>query len=338
MSPVWIVGAGAVGPLGLGFPDPLPEPSPDRAPRRVPPGMPLKEGFAPQAVRWLDNSSLWWVNACRQALSGLDEPGREATAQVVGLGWGSTPPVEALIRTACTEGFASMNPAQFPYSVGNAPAAQAGLLLKAKGPAVTLTAKEPAGLSALVEACRFLKSGTFGSCLAGGVDEMDPFLWRIVRPLKARRALPSGEGAYALLLKASEVPPERAWARVAAWCSPGEPCVAHRFPEPGDLLGRALGLLLSKTGWSAASVDLAALPGESPALSASSEGFRFARLPSARALEFQGPLGVCGASWAGAAGLAARCVAAGSSRRAVLLAVATGGAGWGVALEGAGAQ
>lgn len=338
MNCVWVVGEGATGPLGLGLPAQLPAAAGGRSPRHVPPGLPLKEGFAPQAVRWLDNSSLWWVNACRLALSGLEEPAREETAQVVGLGWSSTPPVEALIRTACTEGFASMNPALFPYSVGNAPAAQAGLLLKAKGPAVTLTAKEPAGLTAVVEACRFLREGTLSSCLAGGVDEMDPFLWRIVRPLRARRAPPPGEGAYALLLKASGAVPPGASAKIAAWCSYAEPCLPHVFPEPRELFDRLLEILLSRAGWSAESVDLAALPGETPALQEFSRGFRSSRLPSARELEFQSLLGACGASWAGASALAARALSAGSARKAVLMAVATGGAGLAVAMESAGAQ
>lgn len=324
--------------MGLGLPSRLPQGPGGRAPRRVPPDLPLKEGFPPQAVRWLDHSALWWVNACRQALSGCGEAAREETAQVAGLGWGSTLPVQTLIKTAFGEGFASMNPAVFPYSVGNAPAGQAGLLLKVKGPALTLTAKEPAGLTALVEACRFLAAGMFPTCLAGGVDEVDPLLWRIIRPLRARGAPPSGEGAYALFLQAGRAQPEGALARIAAWCSPSEPCPSHKFPDPEALCGRMLETLLLRAGWSGGSVDLVALPGESLVLRDFSETFRHARLPGARALTFQNELGACGASWAGATILASLALADGGAAKAVLMAAATGGAGWGLALEGARAE
>jgi len=338
VNPTWVTGLGSVGPLGLGLPSEFPAADGRPSLRRVPQGLPLKGGFPPQAVRWLDNSSLWWVNACRQALAGHDPAERERTAQVVGLGWGSTPPVETLIRTAYAEGFASMNPAVFPYSVGNAPAGQAGLLLKVKGPALTLTAKEPAGLTAIVEACRFLSAGAFPSCLAGGVDEADPLLWRIVRPLRARRAPPAGEGACALLLRSSEAPPGRALARIAAWCSPSEPCAPHRFPNPEPLCGRMLETLLARAGWPPDSVGIAALPGETPRLAEFSERFMASRLPRARRLIFEENLGACGASWAGAAILAARTLAEGRAERAVLMAVATGGAGWAVAMGAPGAQ
>lgn len=334
MTPLWILGCGAVGPVDLGRPLQLPRASGARSPKHVPAGLPLKEGFPPQAVRWLDNSSLWWANACRLALSGLDETEREGTAQVVGLGWGSTPPVETLIKTAFGEGFASMNPAVFPYSVGNAPAGQAGLLLKVKGPALTLTAKDTAGLTAVVEACRFLAAGTFSSCLAGGVDELDPLLWRIIRPLRARGAPPPGEGAYALFLHAAQDPPHAALARVAAWCSLSAPCPPHKFPDPEALCGPMLEVLLSRAEWSAGSIDLAALPAETPALQDFSEAFKASRLPHAEGLKFQTELGACGASWAGATSLASLALAEGRARRAVLMGVATGGGSCGLALEG----
>ena len=92
--------------------------------------------------------------------------------------------------------------------------------------------------------------------------------------------------------------------------------------------------LLARAGWSAGSVDLVALPGESPVLRDFSETFRCTRLPGARELNFQAELGACGASWAGAAILTSLAFVEGGAAKAVLMAAATGGAGWGLALEG----
>ncbi len=297
----------------------------------VPDGLALKEGFPAAAMRWLDASSLWWVNAARQALG--QGPFQEETAQVVGLGLGSNPPVADLLEQVRARGFAAMTPALFPYSVGNAPAAQAGILLKLKGAALTLCAKEAAGLAAIVEGCRAMEVGLFDGCVAGGVDELDPFVNRVLRSLRRGSGVPAGEGAYALVLARAQAPPESAMARVAGWASASVSCAPYRFPEPGPQLDRIVEVLLARTGWSGGDVDLAALPGDTPALRLASEGCLASRLPSARSLPFQPTLGASGASWAGAAGLAAAELAAGRSRRALLVALCTGGAAWGLALE-----
>jgi hypothetical protein len=335
VSEIFVTGVGAVGPSGLGLPESLESTAAGRF-RLVPPDLPLKEGFPAPAMRWLDASSLWWLNAARQA-AGPAGTGPEG-ALVVGLGWGSNPPVIALLEQSHQEGFASMAPAQFPYSVGNAPAAQAGILLGMRGAAITLCAKEAAGLAALAEACRYLRAGMFDRCVAGGVDQADPTLRRVVGELRRGDGVPAGEGAYALRLDRAVAAPEGALARVAGWAACSAPAVPHRFPAPGPLLDRTLQKLLGRAGWEASTVDLAALPGDSPALRAASEEVLCSNLRSAAPLVFQPALGACGASWAGAAGLAAAKIAGGGARRAVLVAIATGGCSWGLALEAAHAQ
>ncbi len=297
----------------------------------MPGGLPLKEGFPPSAMRWLDATSLWWLNAARQAAGpGGTGPGG---ALVVGLGWGSNPPVIALLEQSHREGFASMAPAHFPYSVGNAPAAQAGILLGMKGAAFTLCAKEAAGLAAVVEACRYLRAGLFEKCVAGGVDQADPFLRRVVGALRRGDGMAAGEGAYALRIDRAQCPPEGTLARVAGWAACSAPALPHRFPEAEPLLRRTLAKLLNRAGWEASSVDLAALPQDSPDLRDASAGLMRAELGNARPFDFQPALGACGASWAGAAGLAATALARGVARRAALVAFASGGCAWGLALE-----
>ena len=335
MTALWITGTGAVGPCGLGLPEDGSGES-ARGHRLVPEGLPLKEGFPAAAMRWQDASSLWWINAARQALGA--EGACPETGQVVGLGWGSNPPVMALAEQAHRHGFSAMAPSHFPYSVGNAPSAQAGILLHMRGPAVTLCAKESAGLAALAEGARCLSAGLCSELVAGGVDHLDPFLQQILRPLRRGSGVPAGEGAYALKLQCAREAPARAQARVAAWTGLSAPAPPHLFPEASPILGRTLDSLLARAGWEGASVDLAVLPEDTPVLKAASDGLRSSRLPAAAPFSFQRLLGACGASWAGAAGLVSRRLASGSARRAVLLALATGGACWAVALEAPRAQ
>lgn len=335
MSGIWITGAGAVGPLGLGLPESVKCAAPEPF-RSVQEGLPLKEGFPAGSLRWQDACSLWWLSAARQALVGGES--NPDTGQVVGLGWGSTPPVASLIEQVRDHGFSAMTPALFPYSVGNAPAAQAGILLKLRGAAVTLCAKEAAGLAAVVEASRSLDSGLFEACVAGGVDQLDPFLRKVLRPLRRGAGVPAGEGAYALRLERSETAPENALARIAGWSGRSVPCVPHRFPEGAGLMDRTLEDLLRRTEWDGGQVDLCVLPADTPAVREASAWVAAKYLPAAEPLEFQQALGACGASWAGGVALAAQEIATGRSRRAVLVALATGGCAWGLALEAAHAQ
>lgn len=335
MSEIWIAGSGAVGPEGLGLSGGSAESG--AAARRVPERLPLKEGFPPSATRWLDPPSLWWLNAARQALGGSEERSGDA-GQVVGLGWGPSYPLTELIQKIREEGFSAMNPALFPFSVGNAPAGQAGIHLGLRGPTLTLYAKEAAGLAAVVEGCRLLQGGLAARCVVGGVDHLEPFLHRVIAPLRGAGALPLGEGAYALALELGREGARRGGVRVAAWATASSAAPHHRWPDAAPLFGALLDRLCARAGWEPRSIALAALSSENAEVRRGRDAFLKLRLPDARRLPFQESLGCCGASWAGAAALAARALEGGGTGRAALLALATGGAGWGLALEAARAQ
>jgi hypothetical protein len=306
---------------------------PDQPWKNVPDGLPLKVGLPPSAVRWLDASSLWFVNAARQALEGVSAEMRGDAGVVTGLGWGSNSPVHSLIRSIHEGGFSSMNPGLFPFSVGNGPAAQTGILLGLKGPNLTLNGKEASGAAALVEAARLFASGHMDRCVAGAVDPIFPFLYGLLRHFGAPGHPPFGEGAYALALEAAEHPPEGATARLAAWTSLTTPVAPHRFGDAPTLLPRLADRLLARAGWEPTSADLIFLPADTPALRDASEAFGAARFPSARKPMFQEEVGLCGAAWAAAAVSAALALHAGKARRALLLALSTGGSAYGVALE-----
>jgi hypothetical protein len=259
-------------------------------------------------------------------------------AQVAGLGWGPTYPLTELLQKVRGEGFSAMNPALFPFSVGNAPAGQAGILLGLRGPTLTLHGKEAAGLAAVVEGCRLLGGGFADRCVAGGVDHLEPFLHRVIGPLRGKGALPLGEGAYAVALERREEASQNGGVRAAAWCSRSASSLPHRWPEPEALFDTLLGALCARSGWESESVGLAALSSENARLRKAHAPLLRTRMPRAETLPFQERLGCCGAAWAGATALACKALRERRASRAVLLALATGGAGWGLALEACGAQ
>ncbi len=330
MTSVLVRGMGAVSPYGIGWRELVKKNSP--ASLHVPEDLPLKEGFRAVALRWLDASSLWFLNASRQAITEAEPESSEGTGVVVGHCWGSNPPVFALLEGAHKDGYSGMNPSLFPFSVGNAPAAQTGIHLGLKGPSITLNPKEAAGLASLVEASRLLDSGLMTSCVSGAVDHLHPTVERIVNLYSARNHPPLGEGAYVLYLeKGTEDTP--ALARVAGWISMTRPTEPHLYPEERGILLELAEGLLDRTGWDRESVELIALPGDTPKLEAESSSLHRDLFTRARRVDFQSRLGLCGASWGGAAILAAAEIHAGSGGRALLLGVSTGGGAYGVALE-----
>ncbi|MEW6757860.1 MAG: beta-ketoacyl synthase N-terminal-like domain-containing protein [Acidobacteriota bacterium] len=327
----FVTGTGGVGPLGTGIVWPPPGPISNEP--RVPADLPLREGFPPQSTRWLDGASLWWAHAARQALAHLLPGEIPASGQAVGQSWGPTAPVVALERGIWSEGPGAMNPALFPFTAGNAPAGQASLLLGLTGPSLTLLAKEASGLAALVEASRLMACGAAVTMVAGGTDELDPLLLQVLKPLRGRGARPPGEGAYALLLE-RDPGPRRPLARVAGWGGTARPCEPHVFPvDAGALLDDLAAAVGRSAGWGPSSADVVALPADTPFWEREAEEWRRWRAPGAEALLFQGPLGCSGAAWAGAAAILAERAARNEAGRCLLLAVSSGGAGWGLALE-----
>ncbi len=331
MKPLWVTGTGAVSPLGFGLEESAA--ADNRSHRLVPSGLPVREGFPPSATRWLDAPSLWWCQAASRAV------GKTASAgcgQVVGLGWSSIGPVREIESACHDQGFAAMPPAIFPFSVGNAPAGQASILLKLGGGAVTLNAKEAAGLAAVVEACRLASGGLMDEAIAGGVDHLDPFLQSILKHLRPAGAAPLGEGAYALRITASDAKPEGALCRVAGWSQSGQSCAPHRYPEVAPLMAKMADKIVERFGWDTSQAELLFLPGEVPALAKASADWAARCCPQGRVIAFQRRLGACGASWAGAVSLAALAIASGQARAALAMAVAAGGAAYALALESAG--
>lgn len=231
------------------------------------------------------------------------------------------------------QGFAAIPPALFPFSVGNAPAGQASILLKLRGGAVTLNAKEAAGLAAAVEACRLVNAGLMSEAVAGGVDHLDPFLLSILKHLRPKGAAPLGEGAYALKITASDEKPGGALCRVAGWSQAGEPSSPHRYPGIAPLLEKMAEEINARFGWDASRADLLFLPGEIPSLEKASADWAGRRCPDGRVVNVQRRLGACGASWAGAACIAAHALSRQEASRALIMAVATGGAAYALALE-----
>ncbi len=285
MKGLWVTGIGAVSPAGF---DVEARPAVAGSMRRVPEGLPVKEGFPPSATRWLDRPSLWWCQAASRALQGSPS---ENCGQVVGLGWGSISPVREIETAVFQQGFAAMPPATFPFSVGNAPAGQASLLLKLHGGCVTLSAKEAAGLAAIVEACRLCEAGLMKEAVSGGVDHLDSFLLEILRHLRPSGSAPLGEGAYALRITASDKRPPSAICRISGWSQAGAPCEPHRYPEAAPLLDSMAVKLEKRFGLDLSLPTMLFMPGEIPPLRDSALEWAERRFHGAKVTEFQERLG-----------------------------------------------
>lgn len=336
MKPVWISGWGAVGPGGFDVTLPQTGTHPEKKAKRVPGGLPLKDGFSPGALRWLDRSSLWWVNAVRRA---LPENKESQAGQVVGIGWGSIAPTQSFISEFYRSGFEGMSPALFPFTVANAPAGQAGVLLSLKGGTITVNAREAAGLAAIVSGARMAATGLIPIGAAGAVDDLSGLLHYSLAKLRPPGSLPLGEGAYAVGLTADTPPAQLPGVRIAAWASASAPGGSHLFPaDPAALWSRLEAGLRMRCGWGSNAADMLFLSQDVPALEDASRRWAAAEGAEKALVPFQGSLGACGASWAGAVILAARAIQESRGRRAMLMALSTGGSAYGLALEDGGAE
>jgi len=331
---LWITGSGEVTPAsGEAFKSARIACEDNREPRLVHPEYPLREGFGSKKTRWLDRASLFWINAVRECLKEIPDGRKSEVGQVLGSTWGPTKPSVELEEAIYHGGFQSMPPAVFPNSVGNAPAGHAALLLGIKGPVIAVSAKESAGIAAIVEACRLVSSGRLKDCIAGAADHLDDFLIRVLSSLRGKGAAPPGEGAYALMVTGAEDRPSDSTVQVSGWTTLSTPTPPHKFPDPpGPLMDDVLDRLLRQSGWRREDVDLVTIPGDTNDLRSNCCPWLESRLPKCEVLEFQHELGACGASWVGAVSRAAKRIERGESSKVILISLSTGGSAAGLAL------
>ena len=169
----------------------------------------------PLKARKLDRCSLFAVVAAGMALkdAGID-PASLAPSRigiVLGCGFGGIGNAEEFLRGYFSAGAEGMVPMLFPNIVPNAPASNASIEHKLKGPNVTTIQRFCSAESAFLMALRFLEEDRADVILAGGVDEVTPVMLRGFQAMGQLRGFGSGfsEGAGILVMERGDHARER---------------------------------------------------------------------------------------------------------------------------------
>jgi hypothetical protein len=145
--------------------------------------------------------------AAREAL--VPDVDLEKLALVFGTGYGGLTATRDFLEGVATRGAEFGSPIAFQQSVHHSPAGQISILLGSRGPALTMSARELSGESALQVGLTLLASGRAADVLVVAADELSPALeagHRAFDSLAAaeetspKTAVRLGEGAAAVLL------------------------------------------------------------------------------------------------------------------------------------------
>jgi 3-oxoacyl-[acyl-carrier-protein] synthase II len=198
-------------------------------------------------ARRLDRASQFAVVAVTRCLAeaGWTMAGNEEeTGILLGTGSAGASPLVELERQMAVESPDAASPFLFPCTVANAPASVAAIELKIKGPNVTITQKDPAGLNALFYGRLLLEDERAKAIVAGAVDEWNLTYQLAYERLRVLRT-PSkpgyvlGEGCSVVLLEdgaSARARGARPWARLAGAVSAGTPVSPQqRRSRPEDV-------------------------------------------------------------------------------------------------------
>jgi 3-oxoacyl-[acyl-carrier-protein] synthase II len=147
---------------------------------------------------------------------------------VVGITHGGAPYSVRFHRELLLEGCLAASPLHFSESVPNAPAGNAAIAFRVRGPVHTLIGEEPVGAQAVAMAAGLLRSGRAARCLVAGTEEWSEVVTHAYARIDGARrsgpppgdAPPMSEGAAALVLELASTAAERAQsarAAVAGW-------------------------------------------------------------------------------------------------------------------------
>ena len=192
----------------------------------------LSAWISPRQARRMSPPSRLAVASARMAFeqAGLDESeaAERNTAVVTSTSFGPSSYTEDLMRQILLDSPTAASPFLFSEAVANAPAAQVALLLKAKGPNLTVTQRESGPLLALAHGAETLRRGRAGLAVVAAADESNALLHSVLdrfgvlagsrarkdvasdgrevaRPFDLRRnGFVLGAGATALLLETAE--------------------------------------------------------------------------------------------------------------------------------------
>jgi 3-oxoacyl-[acyl-carrier-protein] synthase II len=184
----------------------------------------LVETFRPAAVvpglktRRLDRLSAWALVSSSLALqdAGVDlsQMDRSRIAVVFATSFGCVELTEAFYQSANANGWSGTDPITFPETLGNAPAAHVALFHQLQGPNLTLSSKNFAAESALLQAASLLRHGQadMAVVLAGDTLTQAVYEWYEAaqmlapacfneEPLTPSTGFIPGEGVVAMVLE-----------------------------------------------------------------------------------------------------------------------------------------
>ncbi len=304
------------------------------------------EGFSPQPeipamkARRLDRGSQFALIACAQAIAEAgwavaEDP--EGIGIAMGTGSAGAGALTEFLRVLILESPEAAPPFHFPNTVANAPASQVSIELKIFGPNVTITQKDPSALNALLFSTLALASGRARAMLAGAVDEWNAFYAMgfdrvgALRGEKRVSGIVQGEGAFVLLLEeeaAARARGAKGLARLAGIATAGVASEPYRFAPDPAAMERAIRGALGDAGAAPESVDLwlSSRDGiaEMDRAEAQAMGTVFGGRPP-RELSVKDAIGEMAAAGGAQLVAAARAVAAGDARRAVINSFGAGG-------------
>jgi 3-oxoacyl-(acyl-carrier-protein) synthase len=154
-------------------------------------------------VRRLSRVCQLAVAAGRLAVTDAACPSDGALGLVLGTEFGDLRSTHEFAEGYLTRGQAGLSALLFPNTVMNTMAAATAIALGARALSLTINAPTLAGELAIVRATACIAAGRAQRLLAGGVDEIDPFVGEVLRRLGADLGV-RGEGAGFLVLESWE--------------------------------------------------------------------------------------------------------------------------------------
>jgi 3-oxoacyl-[acyl-carrier-protein] synthase II len=249
----------------------------------TPPAL-LAPWLPPAEARRMSPPSRLAVAAARMAMADLGleaaEVGGAGTAVVMATAFGPSLFSEILLRQVFVDGPEAASPYLFTESVANAAAAQIAIVLRARGPNVTLCQREAGALMAVAQGAAEVAAGRAERVLVGAVDEIAPLTHGVLdlfgtlaraesccnaaaevgRPFDRRRnGVVAADGATVLLLEPEEAAQRRGrppLARLHGWGSAFDPSApAAGWGEGHEMLGRAIRRTLGRCAATRGGVD-----------------------------------------------------------------------------------
>ena len=246
----------------------------------------MSDWLAPRQARRMSPPSRFAVAATRIAWqdAGLPIDDAEAlqalgarTAVVSSTAYGPSSFTESLLRQILLGDPSQASPFLFTEAVANAPAAQVALLLKARGPNITVTQREAGPLMALAKAAAEIRRGRVDYAVVAAVDEANPLLHAVLdrfgvlagsrgrgevaRPFDAeRRGFVLAEGSTVCILEGADTAAARG-ARILGRVGPliagfDAGATPAGFGTGAEVLARRLKAGLERQGIAADEIDL----------------------------------------------------------------------------------